>query len=38
MWSDPEWLAYTRASAELGALVSQSNRLMVPVGFHTPRV
>lgn len=37
MWSDPEWLAYTKASAELGALVSQSNRLMVPVGFHTPK-
>ncbi len=33
MWSDPEWLAYTRASAELGALDSQSNKLMVPVSF-----
>ncbi len=22
MWSDPDWLAYTRKSAELGALVS----------------
>ncbi len=33
MWSDPEWLAYTRASAELGALVNQENRLMTPVDF-----
>ena len=33
LWSDPEWLAYTRASAELGALESQSNKLMTPVGF-----
>ncbi|MEM6624693.1 MAG: NIPSNAP family protein [Pseudomonadota bacterium] len=33
MWSDPEWLAYTRASAELGALVKQTNKLMVPVDF-----
>lgn len=33
LWSDPEWLAYTRKSAELGALESQSNRLMVPTDF-----
>ncbi len=33
MWADPEWLAYTRKSAELGALISQSNRLMTPVDF-----
>ena len=33
MWSDPEWLAYTQESAKLGALVSQTNKLMTPVGF-----
>jgi hypothetical protein len=33
LWSDPEWLAYTKKSAELGALVSQENKLMNPVGF-----
>jgi len=33
MWADPEWLAYTRASAEMGALEAQSNRLMTPVEF-----
>lgn len=33
LWSDPDWLAYTRKSAELGALESQSNRLMTPVPF-----
>jgi hypothetical protein len=33
LWADPGWLAYTRKSAELGALASQSNKLMTPVGF-----
>ncbi len=33
MWQDPDWLAYTKKSAELGALVKQDNRLMVPVDF-----
>lgn len=33
LWADEEWLAYTRASAELGALESQANKLMTPVGF-----
>ena len=33
LWADPEWLAYTRKSAELGALVSQENKLMNPVAF-----
>jgi hypothetical protein len=33
LWADEEWLAYTRASAELGALVNQENILMTPVGF-----
>ncbi len=33
MWSDPDWIAYTQESAKLGALESQSNKLMVPVAF-----
>lgn len=33
MGADPDWLAYTKRSAELGALVEQKNRLMVPVDF-----
>ncbi len=33
MWADADWLAYTKRSAELGALVKQDNRLMVPVDF-----
>ena len=28
LWADEEWLAYTRMSAELGALESQTNKLM----------
>ena len=33
LWADPEWLAYTKASAELGALEKQENVLMNPVDF-----
>lgn len=33
MWADPEWVAYTEESAKLGALDSQTNRLMKPVEF-----
>jgi hypothetical protein len=33
MWKDPEWLAYVEASAKLGALMAQENRLMQPVPF-----
>ncbi len=33
MQSDPEWLEYTKRSAELGALVRQQNKLMTPVDF-----
>ncbi|MBT3306721.1 MAG: NIPSNAP family protein [Alphaproteobacteria bacterium] len=33
MAADPDWLAYTKRSAEMGALVKQENRLMVPVDF-----
>jgi hypothetical protein len=34
MQSDPDWLAYTKRSAELGALVRQNNKLMTPVDFY----
>ena len=33
MWSDPEWLAYTKASAELGALIKQENTILVGTSF-----
>lgn len=33
LWSDAAWLAYVAKSAELGALESQTNKLMAPVGF-----
>ena len=33
MQADPDWIAYTQKSAELGALVEQSNMLMRPVDF-----
>ncbi len=33
MWADPEWVAYTQASAQLGALASQQNSLWSPVDF-----
>ncbi len=33
LWADPDWLAYTKASAELGALVEQQNVLMNPTSF-----
>ena len=33
MWSDPEWLAYTKESAKLGALEKQENILMKPADF-----
>ena len=36
MWADPDWLAYTKKSAELGALVHQENRLMTNVSFFNP--
>ncbi len=36
MWQDPEWLEYTMKSRELGALVEQSNKLMVPTSFSPP--
>ena len=33
MAADPDWIAYTQESAQLGALVSQTNKLMTPVAF-----
>ncbi|WP_029057150.1 NIPSNAP family protein [Stappia stellulata] len=33
MWADPDWLDYLRRSADLGALESQTNRLMKPAPF-----
>ena len=33
LWSDSEWLSYTKKSAELGALEHQENKLMVPTSF-----
>ena len=36
LWADPDWLAYTRKSAELGALEKQENKLMTEVGFWKP--
>lgn len=33
LWSDPEWLAYVKMSADLGALESQTNKLMNPAPF-----
>lgn len=37
MWADPEWIAWTQRSAELGALEAQSNKLMTPVSFWAPK-
>lgn len=34
MQADPGWQDYLKRSAELGALDSQTNRLMVPVDFY----
>jgi NIPSNAP len=33
MWADPEWLAYVKASGELGALVSQTNIILNAASF-----
>ena len=33
MWADPDWIAFTVKSAELGALEAQENKLMKPVDF-----
>ncbi|MGD1875961.1 MAG: NIPSNAP family protein [Kiloniellaceae bacterium] len=36
MMADPGWQDYLKRSAELGALVSQTNKLMTPVDFYDP--
>ena len=36
MWADPEWFAYVKLSNELGALVSQSNQILVAAPFAAP--
>ncbi|MFT5394609.1 MAG: hypothetical protein ACI8PT_004820, partial [Gammaproteobacteria bacterium] len=36
MQADPNWVAYTQASAKLGALAEQENKLMRPVDFFAP--
>lgn len=33
MWADEEWLAYTRKSADLGALIKQENCILVAAPF-----
>lgn len=33
MWADPEWIAYTKKSAELGALLKQENKILLPTSF-----
>ncbi|MGI9480796.1 MAG: NIPSNAP family protein [Hyphomicrobiales bacterium] len=38
MWSDPEWLAYTKLSAEAGYLVSQNNTILTAAPFYTPPI
>jgi hypothetical protein len=33
MWTDPEWLDYVKRSQELGALLSQENKILVAAPF-----
>lgn len=33
LWADPEWLAYTKKSAELGALLKQENKILIAATF-----
>ena len=37
MQADPEWIAYMKKSAELGALVGQQNKILVGASFFKPR-
>ena len=34
MWADPDWLAYTKKSAELGALIKQENTILNAASFY----
>ena len=38
MWADPDWLAYTRRSAELGGLHSQHNKLVTNASWFTSSI
>ena len=38
MWSDPDWINYTKESAKLGALESQENKLLKPVDFYDLKI
>ena len=33
MWADPEWLAYVKASGELGAMIHQENKILIAADF-----
>jgi hypothetical protein len=35
LWKDAEWLAYVKASGELGALVKQENKILVAANFFS---
>ena len=37
MWADPDWIAYTQKSAELGALIKQENCILVAAPFFKLR-
>ena len=37
LWTDPDWLAYVKKSGELGALIKQTNMILVaPAFFKLP--
>ena len=38
LWKDKNWLSYVEKSAKLGALISQSNKLMKPVDFFKIKI
>ena len=38
LWKDKNWLSYVEKSSKLGALISQSNKLMKPVDFFKIKV
>jgi NIPSNAP len=33
LWADTEWLAYVKASGELGALIAQENKILIGAPF-----
>lgn len=33
MWEDADWIAYTKKSGELGALIKQENKILVATSF-----